>query len=380
MKAAHETMGGFFEGNGMESPVYILAEWNEPHSAALKWALEKNKIPVAIAPDFSGLASRFTAQVDNAGVSFRMTTALHEENRARSVWFRRPAEPQPSHCLDADKQFVQRQWTYFQKNLFHLNDSIIPALWANRPGAAIAAESKLLQLQIAHALDMNIPELVVTNHAADVRRIIKKYGKVIFKTFHPHSWQSASNGNIYDIGVALLDADSELPEESIAVCPGIFQRYIEKAFDIRVTVIGQHMFAVRILKQSGDAYLDWRQHVLGKEAVMAAVQLPSEWEAKIRALMNRLGIVIGCVDLVVDGDGNMFFLEINQAGQFLFVEEKLPDVPLLRAMTAMLASGRHDYSLTDSLDVRFPDYKSSDAYERVMESYADSPLIVSLEE
>src|SRR3546814_19765329 len=61
--------------------------------------------------------------------------------------------------------------------------------------------------------------------------------------------------------------------------------------------------------------------------------------------MRELGIVFGCFDLAIDGKGEAHFLEVNQAGQFLFVEEMAPQLPLLQAMFAMLAQGRTDYRL-----------------------------------
>jgi hypothetical protein len=84
----------------------------------------------------------------------------------------------------------------------------------------------------------------------------------------PYNWRSASTGNTYNIGVTLLNASSELPEESIAMCPGIFQRYIEKIQDIRVTVIGNRYFSVRMHRRDGSAYTDWRKHMLDEDLVI----------------------------------------------------------------------------------------------------------------
>ena len=71
----------------------------------------------------------------------------------------------------------------------------------------------------------------------------------------------------------------------------------------------------------------------------------SDWTAGLRRLMDAMGLVFGCVDLVGDADGGLHFIEINQAGQFLFVEHDVPEMPLLRAMAAMLAEARPDYAL-----------------------------------
>jgi hypothetical protein len=95
--------------------------------------------------------------------------------------------------------------------------------------------------------------------------------------------------------------------------------------------------------------------------------LPAHMENKLRALMHKLGLAYGCIDLVVDPDGGIYFLEVNQAGQFLFVEEALPSMPLLAAMTAMLGTGRRDYALSGSESPRFVDYMRTDDYQAMVE-------------
>ncbi len=104
---------------------------------------------------------------------------------------------------------------------------------------------------------------------------------------------------------------------------------------------------------------------------MESIELPQPLPDQLRAVMQRLGLMFACIDLVVDHAGDAFFLEVNQAGQFLFVEERLPELPLLRAMAAMLLSGRSDYALHDSVEVGFADYLRSEAC-REHDDYARS--------
>lgn len=364
----------------MTARVLILSSWDDPHAAALQWALKKNKVESITTPSALGPGdSKVSLWCDDKQTSIDSTHYLSSGQGFRSVWNRRPAPPKVTGCLEADRDFIFQQWRYFQKNISDLGGQLGDLLWVNHPPAAVRAESKLIQLDAARQAGLPFPELVVTNDARDVQAMIRRHGRVIYKTFYPQSWQSASTGRIYDMGVALLDSSSDLPEEAIAVCPGIFQRYVDKAYDVRINIIGSHMFAVRMLKRSGEAYLDWRQDVLAEETLMETYTLSQPTQDKLRDLMRRLDIVFGCVDIVVDHDGNEHFLEVNQAGQFVFVEEKLPSVPLLHAMTAMLAKGSSDYSLNDASAVSFNDFIETEAYEKVMESLRKEPLRVSIE-
>lgn len=364
----------------MNSQVLILAPWNDPHADAVRWALNKNAVKTVLTPSFAAdNGARFSIWSNQQSTTLDNSHFCGGDTGFRSAWHRRPAEPKPEPDLDADREFITRQWRFFQKNLFDLGPRVGNTLWVNNPTSAMIAESKLVQLEAARAAGLAFPELVVTNNAEDARKMIKRYGRVVYKTFFPQSWQSASTGNIYSLGIALLDASSELPEESIAICPGIFQRYIDKAYDLRITVIGSKFFAVRILKQNGEAHLDWRQTVLHEETFAEPFELSQTVMDQLRDVMRRLDIVFGCVDIVVDRQGQAYFLEVNQAGQFLFLEEKTGSLPLLRAITAMLSTGRCDYSLDDCAPVSYLDYLKSDDYRTVMDSLKEAPILASVE-
>lgn len=348
----------------MEATVAIFSERNDVHAAAVQWALARNHTQSFIAPDVSAIASRISIHASDQGLSWS-TPKPGNFQRIRSVWFRRPQKPGSMSCLEEDKEFVTQQWTLLQKNVFDLGSELIDALWVNRPHAALAAESKILQLKEAQAVDLSFPEMVVTNHAEDVTKLINRWGRVVYKSFYPHTWHSVSQHRYHSVGVALLDGASEIPEASVALCPGIFQRYIDKKLDIRVTVIGDRMYAMEILRKNGGALLDWRDSIMEEQSVMRPCRLGQPVEKKITSLMRRLGIVFGCIDLVVDHDDNVFFLEVNQAGQFLFVEDKVSSTPLLRAITAMLIEGRCDYSIDTCKEVSLSDYFSSEEYQEI---------------
>jgi hypothetical protein len=76
--------------------------------------------------------------------------------------------------------------------------------------------------------------------------------------------------------------------------------------------------------------------------------------------MSLSGMVFACLDFIVAPDDTAYFLEANQMGQFLWVEEKLPELPLLDAMCNFLASGNRAYRWSQSESrLRYADYLSS---------------------
>ncbi|GLQ87788.1 hypothetical protein [Dyella flagellata] len=348
----------------MNASVLLFSVDYDPHASAVAWALRRNGTPYRLNPSLRvDVATRFSIHVDDAEDHVSIDDV--DSAQIRSIWYRRPRLPEAGSCLEADRGFIEGQWKYFQKGVFDAADDLLNTLWVNRPRAADYAESKLVQLQAARAAGLRIPDTIIGNHAPDVAKLIERCGKVVFKTFYPQSWDDSSKGITYQMSAVMLDAASDLPEPAIAMSPGIYQRYIEKSYDIRVTVIGCRLFAVRMRNASGRAYFDWRPHSHDHDMRIEACDIGAPLEAKLRNLMQRLGIVFGCIDLVVDQQGEIYFLEVNQAGQFLFVEELMPELRILRAMAAMLSAGSTDYGIDDGADVKLKDYLESDEYREL---------------
>jgi glutathione synthase/RimK-type ligase-like ATP-grasp enzyme len=351
----------------MTPQVLIFASQDDAHATAVGWALRQGGADVVLAPSVrTDEETRMAVWVGDGGFTINGTMCSQERN-LRSVWYRRPKSPEAGTCHEADRGFIAGQWLRLQNNVFGLAENLLDALWVNNPDMATRAENKLVQMHAARQVGLDLPDTLISNDVHDVRVMLQRWPHVVFKTFYPYNWKSASTGNMYNIGVKLLDASSELPEKSIAMCPGIFQRYIEKAYDVRVTVIGDRYFSVRMQRSDGTAYVDWRKHMMDEDLFIEEWPLPAHMENKLRALMHKLGLAYGCIDLVVDPDGGIYFLEVNQAGQFLFVEEALPSMPLLAAMTAMLGTGRRDYALSGSESPRFVDYMRTDDYQAMVE-------------
>ncbi len=348
----------------MNGSVLIFSFDYDPHASAIAWALRRNGVHYRLHPSLRfDVTTRVSIHIDEN--QDKASIDRIDSAQIRSVWHRRPRFPDAGRCLEADRNFIEGQWKYLQKNVFDAADRLLDALWVNRPRNADYAESKLVQLQAARASGLLIPDTIIGNHAPDVKNLINRWGRVVFKTFYPQNWEDRGKGLTYQMSAVMLDDSTELPEQSIAMSPGIYQRYIDKSCDVRVTVVGGEMFAIKMRKASGDAYFDWRPHSHDHDAHIEKFAVSSILESKLCELMQRLGIVFGCIDMVVDGDGDIYFLEVNQAGQFLFVEELMPELKILRAMTAMLSSGRTDYSINDSIDVSLKDYLQTDDYREI---------------
>ncbi len=136
--------------------------------------------------------------------------------------------------------------------------------------------------------------------------------------------------------------------------PGIFQELVPKAYELRVTVLGHRALAAKVLSQQTEkGRLDWRRSQ--DELRFEAVRLAPELAARCRALLDELGLVFGCFDFVVTPDGEHVFLEVNEMGQFLFLERHC-GLPLLDAFSEFLLQAKVDFAWDEeAVGLRYAD-------------------------
>jgi hypothetical protein len=284
-----------------------------------------------------------------------------------AVWLRRPYfSLAPCDLHPADQGFADAQCSVFRQGLFEV---LHPgALWINPPHAAERAERKIWQLRTAQQLGLAVPETLISNDPGRIRDFIRRQGgQVVYKTLRATCWRQGDS----DLATptSMVTEESLVEDDLLHAVPGIYQALVTKDYELRVTVIGQRLFAAKLRSQETTAgVLDWR--LAGEELPVEPCELPPAVQDLCLALVHRLGLVFGCLDLVVDRSGQTIFLENNQQGQFLFVEERT-GMPLLDAFSELLLQGRADYTWNPAkVAVRLPEVLDA-ARARARQSHED---------
>jgi glutathione synthase/RimK-type ligase-like ATP-grasp enzyme len=209
----------------------------------------------------------------------------------------------------------------------------------DRIDAIRRAEHKPLQLRLARRLGLDVPRTLSTNDPEAVRAFARGVpGGIVAKMM--------SSFAVYEDGVenvvftnAVSDADlADL--DGLELCPMTFQERIDKALELRVTVVGRQIFAASIDSQASPrARHDWRRDGAALAAGWKRYELPAEVAARTLALMDRLDLAYGACDFIVTPDGRHVFLEVNPSGEFMWlvtsaglpIDEALADVLAGRA-------------------------------------------------
>lgn len=242
---------------------------------------------------------------------------------------------------------------------------VSPPFWVNPPASRRDANNKPLQLQAALASCLTIPETIISNDPSEIRNFVKYSGRVIHKPLQPAAWVGSKGEYLTFTSIVSLD-DIDDAGDTLSLSPGIFQTYVEKAFEVRVVFMGDQAFAAKIdARNKGESMIDWRlAYLYGSGLPIEPISLPREVHDRCRDLMSRLGLVFGCFDFCVQPDGHYVFLEVNPMGQFLWMDRH-PAFALLSAFCDFLQSQDPNFQLPKgpSDDFRFADVSQTNLYQ-----------------
>lgn len=245
-----------------------------------------------------------------------------------AVWYRR-ISPYGFHEELTDSTSKLFAWSEANEALLGLWYSM-DGFWMNAPVADEVSQRKIRQLQVARRLGLSIPDTLVTNEPDSARSFIEKHGigRVIRKAFRNIQQAPRETHLLKEDDLELID--------SVRYTPVIFQEYVPVDLDLRVTVVEDEIFAAAVSSESRYA-ADYRPGLAS--AKVEPYSLPVPVAEKVLELMRTFGLQYGAIDFRVTPDGDHVFLEVNPAGEFLFISHRTRQ-PIAEAIAASLT--RHD--------------------------------------
>ncbi|GAB4540078.1 MAG: ATP-grasp ribosomal peptide maturase [Haliangiales bacterium] len=326
----------------MSKQILILTEAGDIHAYAVAHALRSRGHIAHLwhTPDFPHRQPE-TIRFDRRGGSIRVLGGELAVDDIDTVWNRRPGHRVDEDLLHpADVEFADKSCERFRQALFQL---LAPqAFWVNDE-QAVRRNNKIVQHAAAARVGLDMPASVYTNDPAEIRAFLRECGgRAIYKPLLARAWQLADD-TVRAPYTALIDESKLVADELLQAVPGIYQQAVDKAYELRVTVMGGQLVTAQIRSQETEhGTLDWRKAQGEQGLQMAPYELPEDIGARCVALLEALGLVFGCCDFIVTPGGDYVFLEVNQAGQFLFVEH-MTGQPVLDMVCDFLCQGRPDY-------------------------------------
>jgi hypothetical protein len=335
--------------------IIVLAHPTDDHAAPVQWALEQAGYQAAC---WSGVSwveqERASLRVDE---SLSISLGTHRLEQDDVLWLRQSDQPEQTA---ASKDGLLPDPTFFDELAYTLEN--LPIRCINRYSATRLVRNKAVQLCLAGKSGLRVPETLMSNSAAAVREFFDRHPHdAICKAFATHVWQQQGSADMTVTETFSLDRE-ELPadDEVFTYAPAIYQQKVRKQLDVRAVLMGERVYSFALRTPANS--LDWRHDAALRNVAVERICTPAAVESGILAFAAKAGVCTGSLDFAVDSGGEWWFLEINEQGQFLWLDDFCPQAGLLEKFCAFLTAPQGS---TRTLEERQGLFPSIAEYQRL---------------
>jgi hypothetical protein len=305
--------------------IVIVDRRQDLHVRVVKNHLERRGAKVFVADPVelgAGAELSFWSAAPGRSEWRRRDGAVMPMSEAAAIWFRPKGQPTtPFEVEDRnDRRFIQHEWRELMRGVLASLD--VPMI---NPLFAMLKATKPYQLAMASRAGLAVPDTLITSSARRALEFVAQPGAVVHKTMTP------PDDRLLATKVWEEHDTRSLPELELA--PTMFQRRVEGTRELRVTVVGERLFAAEVSTTLVDGRLDLA-------ALHVPHQLPGSVARGLLSLLERLSLPYAAVDMRIDARGEYQFLEANPAGQFLWIEIAT-GMPISAAMADLLYVASH---------------------------------------
>ncbi|MFJ8738015.1 ATP-grasp ribosomal peptide maturase [Embleya sp. NPDC127516] len=310
-------------------PVLVATADQDPTADMVIEELDRRRVPVVrfdpgrMFPAPGTLSAHTSAR----GWGGTMTIgARHVDLGAvRAYYHRRPSR----HLLTGDDQAERFAAHETWRGLGGVLGALPGCLYVSHPLAIGRAEFKPTQLAIAGYLGLRVPATLITNDVDEAKAFCADH-TAIYKPLHAHAYTVGNR----PAGIYAAPVTAGELTDAVRACPHLFQERIDKAADVRVTVVGDRVFGARITSPPG--VLDWRSDYAN--LAYDEIGCPAEVITGVQHMLSQFGLLFGAFDFAVTPAGEWWFLELNPNGQWAWVEDQT-GLPIASALADLLQHG-----------------------------------------
>lgn len=258
-------------------------------------------------------------RMDSTGASIQLYDSCVNLSNVKAVWFRRGSfrfvsdyfrysdksdevNHQVARQLNNDAQVLSNYLYYaLSKNAYTINH---PAQYNL---------NKLVVLDLARQSGLKTPDTLITRSKEDVQTYQKHAQKKLITKQLSDNFRIQEDKISYGVGTRIV---SSVPNFFFY---SLFQTRIERLCELRVFYLNNQFFPAAIFVD--DHLPDSRSLRLGgNRARIVPFMLPDEVLHALSELTAKVNVNCGSIDMILDKEGNYFFLEINPVGQYDYIE------------------------------------------------------------
>ncbi len=261
-----------------------------------------------------------------------------DPTRVLSVWYRNGVP----RWLWRDLKVQPEQTEYVLSSLQHQADAMVEYLsdgpfWVSDPHAVKRAQHKPRQLQVANMLRLRTPETIFASDAKRAEAFVKRHGTVIVKAMAHCAPEGLDQ-------YSTLRTASEMNFRGLVANPHIFQELIMPKVEVRVSVIGNKVFATKVGDRDAAATLatgkrDYREAFNTGHFDVEPYDFPRDIAERFVALVRHYRTACGYADFILGHDDEWYFLENNPNGQWGFQDPETIE-GIAKAHAELLMTGQ----------------------------------------
>jgi glutathione synthase/RimK-type ligase-like ATP-grasp enzyme len=233
---------------------------------------------------------------------------------------------------DLDRTFALEQWEDALQILQHN----LKCEWINNPDSIRLASDRIKQLQFAKKLDFDIPATLITNDSSAAREFYYLHNRnIILKALHHHGVEVG--GKLYSIHSRRVTEKDLSKLDDLIYAPCILQRRLIKKSELRITVVGDHVFAAQLDVANNMGGYDDIHRLLSSPNFRITVynDLTNSISDRCIKLVKLLGLKYAAIDFVIDENNRLVFLEVNPVGDWYWIESKT-GLPITKSMIDLI--------------------------------------------
>ncbi|MCB2212386.1 hypothetical protein KQI52_09780 [bacterium] len=258
------------------------------------------------------LVSSNSIMINNNTTDYTIGTNRHKLYNNGIVWYRRPSPPKLARFNSDEREFLYREWLEI---IDAISLCLCDSIWINWPYNNSLADNKIYQMRIADKCGFNVPLWILTNSYSDIYEFVMLHQSLV----KPLSYGSFGLDESMAIYSTILNP-TDIEENKVSHTPVLFQKVIHKAYDVRVTVFGDKVFAHKICpKDNFKKHIDWRAYEPNR-LIMSDINIPESVEVSIMKLMLHFKLRFSAIDFSVTEKNIWYFLDLNPNGQWGWLE------------------------------------------------------------
>lgn len=255
--------------------------------------------------------------VSDWNVSIRLNDRVVDLSEVTAYWYRRGWLNLKFPPFGDDFALSSKLNLFLRRESGALQSFVMKALRRKRCiGDYFRADiNKLDVLTKAETLGLRVPRTIVTSAKRQLIDFIRTHGQVITKPIRDVV-MGMDDDISYVTYTRRIGIDEAVHLED-TFAPSLFQEEITKRYELRIFFVKNDFYSMAIFSQLDQkTAVDFREYNRQKPNRNVPYILPQALVGKLRYLMADCQLDTGSIDVIVDTNGEYFFLEVNPVGQY----------------------------------------------------------------